>query len=291
MQKTNLIRSQLYSQFNYSGFAALGDLKTNHWSEAFQALEEKHLKFRSLEENFLTDNYIWPRDCLYAPTRIWEYPYVYENVKNCLNGFELERPKVCDYGSGVTFFPFAVANLGCDVTCIDIDPVCVDGINNANKVIETGSGKANALLLQDGKIPLSDASQDIIYCISVIEHIPERAIVIKEFDRILKPGGKIIFTFDVDLRGNFEIGPEGFRDLLSYFDKYFVMRKPNRPLHPLDILSTQNSPYSFSPRRLLSVLFKTIKNYKKTSLRFSEAGPDMNIAVYSAVMEKPYLET
>ena len=43
-------------------------------------------------------------------------------------------------------------------------------------------------------IPVPDASFDAILCSEVLEHLPEPIKVIREFARILKPGGKIIIT-------------------------------------------------------------------------------------------------
>jgi SAM-dependent methyltransferase len=43
-------------------------------------------------------------------------------------------------------------------------------------------------------IPVPDASFDAIMCVEVFEHIPEPAKAIKEFARILKPGGTLITT-------------------------------------------------------------------------------------------------
>ena len=43
-------------------------------------------------------------------------------------------------------------------------------------------------------IPEPNASFDVILCSEVIEHIPDPAKAIAEFDRLLKPGGKLILT-------------------------------------------------------------------------------------------------
>jgi SAM-dependent methyltransferase len=43
-------------------------------------------------------------------------------------------------------------------------------------------------------IPVPDSSFDAIMCIEVFEHLPEPAKAIKEFSRILKPGGTLITT-------------------------------------------------------------------------------------------------
>jgi len=43
-------------------------------------------------------------------------------------------------------------------------------------------------------IPIPDKSFDAILCTEVFEHIPEPILAIKEFSRILKPGGYLIIT-------------------------------------------------------------------------------------------------
>lgn len=70
------------------------------------------------------------------------------------------------------------------------------------------SGTGNGTGLQTGKwdtkkidivcdivnIPEPDNSFDIILCSEVLEHIPEPQNALKEFSRLLKPGGKLILT-------------------------------------------------------------------------------------------------
>ena len=43
-------------------------------------------------------------------------------------------------------------------------------------------------------IPEADASFDAIMCIEVLEHLPDPVQAIKEFSRLLKPGGQLILT-------------------------------------------------------------------------------------------------
>ncbi len=43
-------------------------------------------------------------------------------------------------------------------------------------------------------IPVSDASFDVIICTEVLEHVPEPILALREFSRILKPGGKLLLT-------------------------------------------------------------------------------------------------
>jgi SAM-dependent methyltransferase len=44
------------------------------------------------------------------------------------------------------------------------------------------------------KIPVPDESFDVILCVEVLEHISEPALAVKEFSRIIRPGGKVIIT-------------------------------------------------------------------------------------------------
>jgi SAM-dependent methyltransferase len=43
-------------------------------------------------------------------------------------------------------------------------------------------------------IPEKDNSFDVIFCTEVFEHIPDPILAIKEFYRLLRPGGKLIIT-------------------------------------------------------------------------------------------------
>jgi len=43
-------------------------------------------------------------------------------------------------------------------------------------------------------IPVEDTSFDVVLCTEVLEHVAEPILVVKEFARILKPGGKLLLT-------------------------------------------------------------------------------------------------
>jgi SAM-dependent methyltransferase len=43
-------------------------------------------------------------------------------------------------------------------------------------------------------VPLPDASLDALLCTEVIEHVPDPMAALKEFSRLVKPGGKLLLT-------------------------------------------------------------------------------------------------
>jgi SAM-dependent methyltransferase len=62
--------------------------------------------------------------------------------------------------------------------------------------LQTGSWDTNDIdIVSDiTSIPLQDLSMDVILCTEVLEHVVDPTPVIKEFARLIKPGGKLILT-------------------------------------------------------------------------------------------------
>jgi len=70
-----------------------------------------------------------------------------------------------------------------------------DGIGTGEGVqIGTWDNSRLDIVSDITKIPVPDKSFDIILCTEVFEHIPEPALAVKEFSRIVHPGGKVIIT-------------------------------------------------------------------------------------------------
>jgi SAM-dependent methyltransferase len=52
-----------------------------------------------------------------------------------------------------------------------------------------------------GRLPFADASFDAITCIDAINHFPDRPRVVAEWARLLKPGGRLLFTDPITVTG------------------------------------------------------------------------------------------
>src|SRR5690349_2142457 len=126
--RTPLIRRMAHPishPFEHIGLAARSDFDSSDWREIFATLERQQMEFLAKEPLFRSKEYPWPRDPLHCWSRAWEYPYAYYHLREWRRGWpKTGLPLVVDVGSGVTFFPFSVAELGCHVVCTDPDPVC-----------------------------------------------------------------------------------------------------------------------------------------------------------------------
>lgn len=161
----------------------------------------------------------WLFDPFHTYNRQWEYPYVYQQIKGHLGSRQPGKVDILDAGSGVTFFPYFVRETFKDafVTCCDRDP----GLQRLFERVK-GDQDRIAFRVEDLRsFKLSDNSFDIIYCISVLEHTDRYEGIVKEFKRILRPGGILIITFDVSLKGKEDIPPEKAERLLGILSDYF----------------------------------------------------------------------
>jgi 2-polyprenyl-3-methyl-5-hydroxy-6-metoxy-1,4-benzoquinol methylase len=230
--------------FDKSGLATLSDLHSGEWKKVFTLLEHEQELFLSHESQFRSAGYNWPRDPLHTWSRIWEYPYVYHHLKVWREKAGEAKPTVVDIGSGVTFFPFAVARLGCDVICTDIDPICAGDLKLAAQHVKLNVGTVGFRLAQEGRLPFEDEESVAVYCISVIEHVPNLEPMVTEIARILRPGGLLLMTLDLDLQGTSGLEVSKHKFLIELLGKYFEPKWPHTAVHPKNILLSTMGPYS-----------------------------------------------
>jgi ubiquinone/menaquinone biosynthesis C-methylase UbiE len=93
------------------------------------------------------------------------------------------------------------ATTGCSVVGIDTHE---QGISTARS-LAAQRDLSSVALFQVGdaaqKLPFPDASFDAITCIDAINHLPNRLQIVTEWARLLKPGGRLLFTDPITVTG------------------------------------------------------------------------------------------
>ena len=188
-------------------------------SDEFREMEVFSSRFLTTNQSIL-ERYAkkWVGDPLHQWSRQWEYPFVFSRLESSL--VTTAKPRVLDAGSGVTFFPHYVKHKieSAEVHCCDSDESLAaiyhainDGAKNGVKFSPADMRKA----------PYQADWFDVIYCVSVLEHTKDYEEIIDDFHRTLKPGGKLIVTFDISLDGTRDISPARAVKLLYALNKKF----------------------------------------------------------------------
>ncbi len=176
-------------------------------SELFRTLEEFSDSFLTNHPN-VQESYGWVRDPLHQWSRQWEYPFVMQSIISNVQRQPGNEIRVLDAGSGVTFFPYVLQSRmpNLTVTCCDYDTSLADIFRIVNDA--GGSGSPVEFRQADMRqLPFDDSSFDVIYCVSVLEHTDSYPKIVKEFYRVLRPGGLFVTTFDIGLDGVSDIPP------------------------------------------------------------------------------------
>jgi 2-polyprenyl-3-methyl-5-hydroxy-6-metoxy-1,4-benzoquinol methylase len=230
--------------FNRNGIASLRDLNAAEFQQLFAELEEHQRQFREIVQ--FPENYRWAKDPLHTWSRVWEYPYVYHQLKVLRNEFGSTRtPEVMDFGSGVTFFPFAIASLGYNVTCVDVDKSYQSAIEAAAVRFNLNGGSISAKCIAPEASAYGRSVYDCVYSISVVEHIPECSKTIRLLSDSLKNNGFFIATLDLDLEqdGLDGVPNEQLLMIQNLLSEGFTAVYQNPTISPAVMLTSQNSPY------------------------------------------------
>ncbi len=112
---------------------------------------------------------------------------------------------------------FMAQMVGCQVTGVDINE---NGIANANNMATAQSlGVRVRFQLVDASqpLPFDDQSFHAIVCIDSINHLHNRSAVLGEWHRVLKSGGRVLFTDPIVLTGILSSDEIAIRSSIGYF--------------------------------------------------------------------------
>lgn len=275
-------------QFENSGLARLSDLDNNLYRDLFTKLEKDQNIFFEKLESVTIDDYFkkWPKDTLHWWSRIWEYPYVFYHINKIIESKKSENLKILDFGCGVNFFPLSVSGLGHEVICVDNDTKCINSLLNfKNKFPEYQL----VPLLNDGiKISLPEKSIDILYSVSVFEHVPQLNLLIEEIFRVLKDDGILVITFDISLNNIHDLKIESYKEFIRVLFARFILLYQYKPLHPNEIMTSRNSPYSYNNFKMKPSIASALKNYlvRPLLLKKPNRSPQLFLAVEGMVLSK-----
>lgn len=96
---------------------------------------------------------------------------------------------------------YLARTLGCDVTGIDINE---SGVETASRLAAAaGEGTRVRFVVADATrtLPFADETFDGLVCIDSMNHLPDRSAVLRDWRRVLRPGGRALFTDPVVISG------------------------------------------------------------------------------------------
>ena len=134
--------------------------------------------------------------------------------------------------------------------------------------------------LIDGKtLPFDDNSIDLVYSISVLEHIPDPAQIISEIHRVLKPEGHLLLTYDVAIGKTHENVIDDKFDMYTGLN-FFYKDLPETHISEANIMTSDNGSYPLSnsvgKENILSKIKRISNKFKQTEQRISCKGYVLN---------------
>jgi 2-polyprenyl-3-methyl-5-hydroxy-6-metoxy-1,4-benzoquinol methylase len=106
---------------------------------------------------------------------------------------------------------------GCSLVGIDVHQQAVETATSL--AAERGLAQRSKFQVADATatLPFSDANFDAITCVDAINHLPNRPSVIAEWARLLKPGGRLLFTDPITVTGPLTSAEITVRSSIGFF--------------------------------------------------------------------------
>jgi len=125
---------------------------------------------------------------------------------------------VLEIGSGSGRYALTIAeSIGCEMLGVDVNEFAVE---NANR-LATKAGLSDRVRFQScdvsKSLPFESASFDAAFSNDVICHIPDRLALLRELHRVLKPGGKLLFSDALVIGGTISHQEIAARSSIGYY--------------------------------------------------------------------------
>ena len=164
------------------------------------------------------------------------------------------RPAILDVGSPKLFGLYLASSVPVDLTLTDISELNIDEYRTMWKALaRRAKGQAGFALADARSLPFAGESFDVVYSMSVLEHIEGArgdSAALAELLRVLKPGGLLVFSvpfgerYVEQRRIGFSGAVRKTGDQESYFfqriyDAAAAQARLLAPLHPLRTVQTR----------------------------------------------------
>jgi hypothetical protein len=183
------------SQSREGGYITRSSLSGTRLSQVLEVLEPLQDQFFEQHKSSIPSAYSakWPVDKLHWWSRPQEYAFVLFHVLSAINVAKSDL-KILEFGPGCSFVPHVLATLAGlkNLHIEEIDDDVVAFWKNIGRTFGLQVDRSNSSGVKKEVF-------DIIFSISVIEHVKSPVSAIKELINQLAPGGQLILTVDVDL--------------------------------------------------------------------------------------------
>ncbi len=163
-----------------------------------------------------------------------EWPWVIKNA------WIKSQNVVLDAGSGFGPLRYALGKRCKHVVTVDDDPKVLTSEDVAKTI---GITNITQVLADLRELPFFDNYFDCVICVSVLEHIErDKRLALNEMMRVLKPGGKLLFTMDVVVeRTRPVIGDVTIKDALDILD-WMKIPRPKEQRMCSTVIPDPNGP-------------------------------------------------
>ena len=153
-------------------------------------------KNNKIQENIVAHNQIAEKYDLAHP-EIYneiEQDRIKKTIRKLLNISGKKNPKILDFGAGTGNLTKHFLEFGCEVTACDVSQKSLDVLK---KKFE-GDNNLKTRLISGEKLPFKDNSFDIVATYSVLHHIPDYLLAVREMIRVTKKGGITYIDHEVN---------------------------------------------------------------------------------------------
>lgn len=200
-----------------------------------------------------------------------------------------------DFGCGAGNLSRHLSSLGCDVLAGDVSQGFLDLVASRSYQTKVETIKLNGIDLSN----ITDASVDMVATYSVLHHVPDYLGILKEFMRVLRPGGivfidhelseefwlksQIYRDFEMEIKKNMPINYQKYLMLSNYYD-WLIRRFVNPRYHregDIHVFGDDHVEWSRVVESLVAAGGRLVVN--KSYLLFRR---NYDVAIYDAYKDK-----